>query len=383
LQNGIEDYNGTQDTWINEDSPNSSYGNSTILVVDDDVRNAWFSENPGQSLLKFTDFSQGPVYEGDPAPTRIPSNATVLSAQLHLTLSDDQDLGNSTYRVYPMTRSWNESSTWNSMSGGINEGSETLGQIASFKGDNNPNNNYGRTLNVTNTMRSWVDGSLNNEGFALIRDMTNGNDDGIDIHSCEASSITQRPKLTVEVTYPVLNRPPVVESLLTASSLTVNEGEEVQLTMAASDANTRDPLVFMLENVDVGFATGRGSVEHHVLFEDEGTYRFSGSVKDDETTVSAGEITVTVNNLPPIIITILQPRSIPINRSTSLRVEATDAGTYDVLSYAWDLDSDGHFETEGKDIQAQFETAGNHEVFVKVTDDDGASTVQSTTITVN
>ncbi len=49
---------------------------------------------------------------------------------------------------------------------------------------------------------------------------------------------------------------------------------------------------------------------------------------------------------------------------------ATDPGN-DVLTFQWDLDNDGIYETNGQSPQVTFSTGGTHIVKLKVTDDDG------------
>ena len=74
------------------------------------------------------------------------------------------------------------------------------------------------------------------------------------------------------------------------------------------------------------------------------------------------------------------------NEGTSITVDgggSTDPNPTDTLTYAWDLDNNGSFETPGK--QASFTMVGQDGVFtigLRVTDADGASDVDTTTVTV-
>ena len=47
FQEGINAYVGTQDTWINEDEPNTSYGGDDTRESDDDTSNSIFTDNQG------------------------------------------------------------------------------------------------------------------------------------------------------------------------------------------------------------------------------------------------------------------------------------------------------------------------------------------------
>lgn len=382
FQQGVDGYTGTRDTWVGSAIANSSRANAATLWVDDDTENSFFGEDPGQALLRFEDIFQPPVQEGDPLPDRIPTDATINDADLIITLADDEDLGNTTVRVYRMTRSWNDGSTWNSLGGGINVGSETSGQIASFTAENEPDFDFGRTLNVTGSVRAWQSGT-SNLGFAIIRDQTDFNDDGIEIHSAEAGSATDRPKLSVSFSYPVANVLPNVTQPLTTATPTVVEGSEVIVQFAASDPNPLDPLVFRLEGQDIGFATGSGGVEHPMLMEDEGSYPFSASVADDTGAVAAGQLTLTVTNGDPQIVELSGDRTVDIGRAFVILVEAVDPGPLDVLQYTWSAPalSAAPLSTAAFDA-ISVDMPGAFTVTLTVSDGDGGMTTDTFDLTV-
>lgn len=191
FQSGVSGYTGTQDTWINENSQGSSYGNSSTLVVDDDTTNSWWRDREGQALLRFDDI----IGTG---AGQIPLGATITKATLKLTLKDDIDnpFYNPDFYLYYMTRSWNESSTWDSLGGGLS-GSDYDDLVATFAGDNNPNGQNVRILDVRSAVQRWANGEANN-GLAIVSELIGGNDDGIDLYASEASEIMFRPSLEVE-----------------------------------------------------------------------------------------------------------------------------------------------------------------------------------------
>ncbi|MGK7914877.1 MAG: DNRLRE domain-containing protein [Prochloraceae cyanobacterium] len=193
FQNGVSGYEGTKDTWINEASKNTSYGNSTTLVADDDTTNSWFSDRQGQVLLRFD------ALIGNAAQGKIPVGATITRANLKLTLQDDIDslFYNPDFEVYYMTRSWQENSTWNSLGNGLSTESDYERLIARFPGDNNPNSYNVRNIDVSNAVQRWADGEANN-GLAIVSQIINGNDDGIKLFASETSQIMFRPALEVE-----------------------------------------------------------------------------------------------------------------------------------------------------------------------------------------
>lgn len=293
-QDGLAGYDGTVDTWIGEDDPNSTHGGEGTLVVDDDTANSWFNDYPSHGLLRFNEMFRGPVLEGEPEPTRIPLGATIENATLTLNLSDDTDLSDPDFYLYRMTVGWGNGSTWNSLSGGVNPGTDADPQLVGlFKGDNGTNNDFSRAVDVTSAVAAWSAGAPN-QGLAILPEIINGFDDGIEVRSSEDGTQALRPSLAVEFTFERVNVAPTVTQALTTATLQVQLGDEADLVLAASDPNPLDPLTFRINGVDVGFATGSGQVTHPVLFEELGTYVFTAEVADDEAVVPAGQLTIQV-----------------------------------------------------------------------------------------
>jgi hypothetical protein len=402
FQAGVDGYAGTQDTWVGEKHKDTPHGASTRIVVDDDTENGpfWEPDYVGQGLVRFDDIAQGPVHEGDPAPTRIPSDATVQNATITLNLADDTDSWNPDFYVHRMTRDWNEGATWNSLAGGVSPGSDCDSQpFAIFQGDNSPDADFHRTFAAKSVVQDWVS-SGTNYGFAILPergkqlDLAKMSvaeaerqeklfDDGIEIYSSEDGATALRPALDVEFSYPVHNRPPVIDAGLAANHATRNEGQEVKLTLSASDPNPLDPLTFELNGDPVGYATGSGTLEHWVLLEDEGTYEFEAWVLDDEDSTYAGSVTVVVANVAPQIVDLTEDLSVEEDIAFDFAVVADDPGILDVLTYAWDFDDDGVFDDfAGAVGQWTFAEPGVYPVHVRVSDDDGGVTPGSLTVTV-
>ena len=189
FQEGVAGYAGTQDTWINQQSANTSYGNSGTRTSDDDVANSLFSDYRGQALLRFDGIVGGGA---------IPAGSTVVNATLVLDVVDDIDtpLYNPNFIVHPVIRAWDEASTWNSLSGGLTVGADLGAQVASFSGDNSPDSESMRRIDLTQTVQSWVNGTPN-WGIAILPQIISGNDDGIDIRASENTNTILRPRLEV------------------------------------------------------------------------------------------------------------------------------------------------------------------------------------------
>jgi hypothetical protein len=186
---GINGYQGTQDTWVNQQSPNSSYGNNDTRTSDDDVANSFFSDFRGQALLRF---------DGIVGPGAIPAGSEVLSARLFIDVSNDIDtpLFNPRFDVHRVIRAWDENSTWNSLSGGLTVGQDLAPREASFSGDNSPDGDGMRIIDLTNMVRAWVAGEQN-WGIAILPEIISGNDDGIEIRTSENGNVILRPRLEV------------------------------------------------------------------------------------------------------------------------------------------------------------------------------------------
>jgi hypothetical protein len=195
LQQGVNGYASTQDTWINQDAPNTSYGNSDIRVSDDDTANSFFSDDRGQALIRF-DGLLGAAGDG-----RVPSGATIVRAHLSIQIADDIDtpLFDPDFFVHRVLVPWSESSTWNSLGGGLS-GGELSPVLAVFTGDNSPDGDGYRRLDVTSAVQAWANGEPNH-GFAILPEIISGNDDGIEIYTSESSNPLLRPRLEVVYQY--------------------------------------------------------------------------------------------------------------------------------------------------------------------------------------
>ena len=381
FREGVDGYVGTLDTYVNEDSKGSSYGNSSIINIDNDVTNSPFGDTPTRGLLRFTNIFQDPVYEGDETPTAIPSDAEIGSATLTINIVDDVDIGDEDLDIHLMLINWNENSSWNNL-GDINSSGKIGPLLARVSGDNDPDGSTGRNIQVTDAVTAWINGEPN-YGFALLPENIDWNDDGMEIASSEYSESLMRPALTVDFSYTVHNRAPSVTQTLTASELSVNEGDSITLSLSAADANSADPLLLYLNGVATSFSVGTLAFSEPWTFEDDGQYAFTAVVNDDEDSVSGGSVTVSVANLPPVIGELTAAMAVKAGETFALSGTATDPGVLDILTYSWDLDNDGDFsDATGPDISHSFAAAGVYTVTLKVADDDGAEVTQSTTITV-
>ncbi len=189
FQEGIGGYIGTQDTWVSQQNPNTSYGENDTRVSDDDTANSFFSDFRGQALIRFDDL----VGAG-----AVPEGAQVLSATLVLDIPDDVDapFSDPGFFLHKVLRAWSESSTWNSLGGGLSVGEDLEPAFAFMAGDNQPDSDTMRRIDLTALVQSWVDGTPN-WGIAILPEIVTGNDDGIEIRSSENGNAILRPRLEV------------------------------------------------------------------------------------------------------------------------------------------------------------------------------------------
>jgi hypothetical protein len=182
FQQGANGYFGTQDTRIRGAAPDdNSFGNHAELSIDGED-----SGQPTQSLLKFESLFS---HEGG----SIPTGATIVSAWLDLN-HVDQGHGADVHR---MLSSWSESSTWNSLGGGVQaDGSEAVAAAEAHLDGTyyNPTGDAsnlitGRVIfDVTASVQAWADGNTN-EGWALLP----FNTDGWRFSSSEGTVAPRRP----------------------------------------------------------------------------------------------------------------------------------------------------------------------------------------------
>jgi hypothetical protein len=142
-------------------------------------------------------------FDGVIGASQVPAGSTITNATLVIDVPDDIDTPfyNPSFFVHPVIRDWNESSTWNSLSGGLTVGPDLAPAVGTFLGDSVPNGDSMRRINVTATVQAWANG-VPNFGFAILPEIISGNDDGIEIRSSENGNMILRPRL--EVTYVVV-----------------------------------------------------------------------------------------------------------------------------------------------------------------------------------
>jgi len=161
------------------------------------------------------------------------------------------------------------------------------------------------------------------------------------------------------------------------------EGEEVTFSAVVEDPG-RDVLLYSWDFGDGGRETGSLKPRH--TYVDDGVYVVRLRAEDNDGGVSEGVFFTYVGNLAPRV---EAGRDVVTDEGTlvTLSGSATDAGAYDRLSYAWDLDYDGESfraDVEGARVTAVYPD-GPAEVVaaLRVRDDDGGQAIDTVKVQVN
>ncbi len=178
FQEGVSGYTGTQDTYVSSDATSTAYGNANSVMVDD----------PNQhGLIRFDNiFGSG--------GGRIAYGSTITSATLSIYVTGTDSADN--VNVHRMLSAWTESSTWNSLTNGVQANNAEAATTVSYSIDAGVGG-WITITGLTSTVQAWSDGAANH-GWALL-----GNDaDDWTFHSSEFATVSLRPYLTVAFTGP-------------------------------------------------------------------------------------------------------------------------------------------------------------------------------------
>jgi len=177
LQRGKDSYDGVQDAWINQWSPDNTYGSGTTINL-----------RPGgvyRGLLSFD------------LDNLLPDNIRITSANLYL--YDNGSGPDMTVNFYPLTRDWEEDAvTYNQAANGqrwMHPGGDYDASVAASMTLNGSQPGYVST-NLLNVVRDWVADPASNHGLLLDVAQASYNS-ARSIQTSDYWDINQRPKLKI------------------------------------------------------------------------------------------------------------------------------------------------------------------------------------------
>lgn len=221
FQDGVGGYAGTKDTYVHEDATGTNQGANVKVYADgdDDLGTAETNAQVVTGLLRFDNMfgcAAGPSRCGGPIPDLGPGQISIISAILTVrTGTATGDISAATrFDLHRMIATWDESSTWTSLSSGIsyngteaattstaavlNPGANTAGALVNF--DVTPDMQWWAD-NLGTSTRGWAIKPCSNAGAPPVTGCT----DGWLFDSSETATVANRPLLTV--TYEVIPEP--------------------------------------------------------------------------------------------------------------------------------------------------------------------------------
>ncbi len=203
-------------------------------------------------------------------------------------------------------------------------------------------------------------------------DYTCGNGDGTETVSLEVTDHVGNIG-TATATINVNNVAPVLNVLTTFDC---NEGETITLTASATDFDSG--LIYTWDTDEDGVYDDSSE---YVCVDGPAVIDVSVQVTDGEDT-DEGTTTVTIDNVAPVVDAGADDSGNE-GSAVALSGSATDAGSADTHTYAWDLDNSGDYETSGEDVNFNCVDDGEYLVGLEVTDDDGGIGTGIITVTCN
>jgi hypothetical protein len=137
------------------------------------------------TLLKFSDLSL------------IPSTATIIDAKLRIYINTE----GKGFQINRMKTSWTDSSTWTSLSNGVfpSDGTKAEPVKDAYVPTSILDTYTGYfTVNIpTTTVQGWINGTITNNGWAILGDELDLTGDGLQLDSVESVTQTRKPMLIV------------------------------------------------------------------------------------------------------------------------------------------------------------------------------------------
>ena len=279
-QNGIGNYHGARDTYIDPYSPSANYASSTIIRA----------TNAFKALLRF-DISA------------IPANATVNSATLGVFILENYNNGggNRIFLHRVLNKSWIDvESTWNFFSTGNAWSAAGMGAGVDYASAADaistvgylPSNTWAN-FDVTGLVREWVNQGLANNGIVIL----SGNGPRVGLASSEyTADPALRPKLSVDYTIPADTTPPTVT--ITAPTAAASVVGSIVIAANANDNVDVAGVRFQIDQVDIGAEDT--SLPYQAAWNSatvaNGSHTLTAIARDSSGNVSSNSIAIRVDN---------------------------------------------------------------------------------------
>jgi Ca2+-binding RTX toxin-like protein/6-phosphogluconolactonase (cycloisomerase 2 family) len=168
--------------------------------------------------------------------------------------------------------------------------------------------------------------------------------------------------------------------------VTVSEGELYNLTLQSPTTAGIDSWNIFWGDGSQSFVSGSDTAT--TIYGDNGWYRVRATATENGVTgLVPTFVDVSVTNAAPVIQQVTHSSTVAQGAAFNVTVEARDPGWLDTLTYEFDFDNDGLFETSSTEATASFvySTTGEHAFLVRVRDDDGgvSAVVRSTFLVTN
>ena len=179
FQEGVSGYSGTQDTFLEQNTPDTPRGTETLVKVENDAPQVQ------HGLIRFDNIFGG-------GAGQIPFGSIINSASLTVDVANTSAPG-AQIRLHRMLVTWLETATWNTMTNGIQtDDVEAMSAHDAQLADPTVTGPQAIT-GLAAALQAWSYGAANH-GWVFVSD----NSDGWDIDSSEHGTAAGRPLLTVD-----------------------------------------------------------------------------------------------------------------------------------------------------------------------------------------
>ena len=191
----------------------------------------------------------------------------------------------------------------------------------------------------------------------------------------------------IKINDTVSNQPPIADS---GGPYTIIQGEDLNLDGSKSydPDGTIIAYTWDLDNDGqyddaVGQLPTMPSATTMIFWPTTGTYTITLKVEDEYAAFNTNTTTIqiTIPNQPPTA-----NAGGPYNGETGTSIAVDGSGSYDIdgtiVSYEWDFDNDGLYDdATGVSSTYIWDTDGSHTIYLRVTDDDGATDTDTSIVT--